>query len=459
MILKIENLGVIKSAQVDLSKKLTVFCGGNNTGKTYASYIIQAFLTEDGVFNVIPSYVSVIQQFKETLQFRVTRQVVEEWLVSNCHAVKSQLESIFGISETTRRNLFGKFDISVEYGDDEFQDLLDSEFRTTVQYGSSMWNAVKTKGSDAVKFENCTGISSDGIEIMLMTRVVSVAIHRLVYGNMLGVRMLTVERNSIYTFKTELSLSRNELIDQIQQSDKSEFDILGFINKSSRRYPQAIRSSLRIANDLENVQKFNSKFAIVAEMIEKNLLKGEVSMTKNGDVEFHAGNMSKMKRLPFHLSSSIVKTMASLVIYLRHLANRGDVLIIDEPEMNFHPDVQVLLTRIFAILVSRGIHVLISTHSDYIIRELNNLIMAGTVCRRNNEADHLAVQTLGYSDEMVIDSSDISVLCFKNKGKRTVTVESVTVEEDGFAVESIDNTIIEQNKRAEELYSILIEDK
>lgn len=459
MILKIENLGVIKSAQVDLSKKLTVFCGGNNTGKTYASYIIQAFLTEDGVFNVIPSYVSVIQQFKETLQFRVTRQVVEEWLVSNCHAVKSQLESIFGISETTRRNLFGKFDISVEYGDDEFQDLLDSEFRTTVQYGSSMWNAVKTKGSDAVKFENCTGISSDGIDIMLMTRVVSVAIHRLVYGNMLGVRMLTVERNSIYTFKTELSLSRNELIDQIQQSDKSEFDILGFINKSSRRYPQAIRSSLRIANDLENVQKFNSKFAIVAEMIEKNLLKGEVSMTKNGDVEFHAGNMSKMKRLPFHLSSSIVKTMASLVIYLRHLANRGDVLIIDEPEMNFHPDVQVLLTRIFAILVSRGIHVLISTHSDYIIRELNNLIMAGTVCRRNNEADHLAVQTLGYSDEMVIDSSDISVLCFKNKGKRTVTVESVTVEEDGFAVESIDNTIIEQNKRAEELYSILIEDK
>ena len=39
----------------------------------------------------------------------------------------------------------------------------------------------------------------------------------LCFGNIGGVRMLTVERNSIYTFKTELSLSRNELIDRIQQ--------------------------------------------------------------------------------------------------------------------------------------------------------------------------------------------------------------------------------------------------
>lgn len=75
------------------------------------------------------------------------------------------------------------------------------------------------------------------------------------FRNSGGVRMLTVERNSIYTFKTELSLGRNELIDRIQQkSGRSELDILDIVNSSSRRYPLAVRSSLRIANDLDNVQ-------------------------------------------------------------------------------------------------------------------------------------------------------------------------------------------------------------
>ena len=35
MILNINNLGTVKSASIDLSKKLTLFCGKNSTGKTY----------------------------------------------------------------------------------------------------------------------------------------------------------------------------------------------------------------------------------------------------------------------------------------------------------------------------------------------------------------------------------------------------------------------------------------
>lgn len=109
--------------------------------------------------------------------------------------------------------------------------------------------------------------------------------------------------------------------------------------------------------------------------------------------------MAKNRRLPFHLSSSIVKTMASLVIYLRHIARIGDVLIIDEPEMNFHPDVQVVLARIFAILATRGLRIVVSTHSDYIIRELNNLIMADAIYSRGDESP---INELGYQKDMLL---------------------------------------------------------
>ena len=35
----IKGLGAVKQASIDLTKRLTVFCGHNNTGKTYVSYI------------------------------------------------------------------------------------------------------------------------------------------------------------------------------------------------------------------------------------------------------------------------------------------------------------------------------------------------------------------------------------------------------------------------------------
>ena len=49
MILHIENLGAIKQAQIDLTNKFLLLCGRNNTGKTYASYILYAFLSDKGI--------------------------------------------------------------------------------------------------------------------------------------------------------------------------------------------------------------------------------------------------------------------------------------------------------------------------------------------------------------------------------------------------------------------------
>lgn len=42
MKLRIQQIGPIPKVSVDLTKKLTVFCGPNNTGKTYISYYVYA---------------------------------------------------------------------------------------------------------------------------------------------------------------------------------------------------------------------------------------------------------------------------------------------------------------------------------------------------------------------------------------------------------------------------------
>lgn len=453
MILTINDLGVVKQCQIDLNKKFLLFCGRNSTGKTYVSYALHAFLYDESMFE-LDCYKEIVRQIRESGSFKVTKDDIQAWLDKKCKSVVSQSGSIFGISDVTKNKLFKNFSISVELSDEDFAHMLETPFQTMMkEQGENYWKVTKQSLSDAIHIESNVEknawLKSSIRFVSLMTTI----FRKFAFGNAGNARMLTVERNSIYTFKTELSLSRNELIDRIQQqTDHSELDIIGMLNSSSRRYPLAVRNSLRVANDLENVQKFDSQYSHIADMIESELLDGEVSMTKNGDVEFHSKRMSKTSRLPFHLSSSIVKTMASLVIYLRHIANVGDTLIVDEPEMNFHPDVQVLLARIFAIMSSRGLKIVVSTHSDYIIRELNNLIMASALLKKHKFD---AASKMGYDEGMCIDSNDISVLYFEYSGKKSVKVRPLSVDMDGFAIDSIDSTISDQNDRANALYDEL----
>jgi ABC-type multidrug transport system ATPase subunit len=454
MRLIIRNLGAVKQIEVDLSKKLTLFCGPNNTGKTYVSYILHAFLSYKQ-YNIRNK--SVISSVREHGEFTFSKQDLIDWADTACQSVIDNLGVILGISDDTKDKLFSKLELTPVFTDEDYQRALDWDFKTPSD-ASSGFKVSKEAGENHIKVEIDWKRENDSENMTNFIEFMGLLMPVLVFGNKGNVRMLTVERNSIYTFKTELSLSRNELIDRIQQSvDRSELNIQELLNSSSRRYPLAIRSSLRVANDLENVQKYAGDYADIAALIEQNLLYGEVSMTKNGDVEFHSLSMASRRRLPFHLSSSIVKTMASLVVFLRHLAYKNDILIIDEPEMNFHPDVQVTLARIFAMLVNRGLRIVISTHSDYIIREFNNLVMLDALRQKGRHCDETEGE---YTSDMNLPADDLQVLLFQIKTKkRVVTVESQKILPTGFSVKTIDDTISRQNEIAQSLYWTLTEDE
>lgn len=456
MIAEISYLGAIRKAVVDLQKPLTLFCGPNSTGKTYLSYLLYAIF-ENTDYVESKGLDKIVKHFSEYKEFTLNRELVETFIQDVAASMKAKLGSIFGIGDTAVDKLFSQFELSLILSDGDYEKMLESPCRLISKNGEKEFGIVKDASSDKVIYHMNGENSTIGRESLMGLRLMINHFFRLLcFRNSGGVRMLTVERNSIYTFKTELSLGRNELIDRIQQkSGRSELDILDMVNSSSRRYPLAVRSSLRIANDLENVQKFNSPYYKIAELIEKGILQGEVKITRTGDVEFVSDKVGKTKHLPIHLTSSIVKTMSSLVIYLKHIARKGDLLIIDEPEMNFHPNVQISLMQIFAILTKLDLRIIISTHSDYMIREVNNLIMAGTIYSK----DAQLIRDLGYNEKMLLNKNDIAVKYFNyGKLKRLLDVVDVKVEDDGFAIESIDNTINDQNRITETLFDHLQEE-
>ena len=62
--------------------------------------------------------------------------------------------------------------------------------------------------------------------------------------------------------------------------------------------------------------------------------------------------------------------------FLRRLHPDDDhLIIIDEPESHLDTANQIQFARLLAQLVNFGMTILITTHSDYLIKEINNLIM------------------------------------------------------------------------------------
>lgn len=70
----------------------------------------------------------------------------------------------------------------------------------------------------------------------------------------------------------------------------------------------------------------------------------------------------------------MVAELAPVVLYIRNLVEVGDTLIVEEPEAHLHPDAQAELASVLARLVNSGVRVVITTHSNWIVDQLANLV-------------------------------------------------------------------------------------
>ncbi len=84
-----------------------------------------------------------------------------------------------------------------------------------------------------------------------------------------------------------------------------------------------------------------------------------------------------------------VSELAPLVLLLRSGIKPGDTLIIEEPEAHLHPGVQADMAVVLARLVRAGVKVIITTHSDWLLQEIGNLIRAGELEKFGEEVDEL----------------------------------------------------------------------
>lgn len=450
MKLIIHNLGVIKSATVDLSKKFTIFCGPNSTGKTYLSYIVYAFY-----FSSLSRSSKVVKTMLKSIHeqncIELTDVLINEILQSFADDELDKIDEIFGLTPD-KASLFSNLKIEAIADEEDYKRIvgMSIDVHTNVQNRTYYFHKAKKSRALYVETEtlqvekNIRLVSA--IEDTLLSRRLNSIFRELLMSD---AAMLTVERNSIYTFKNELLEYNSRLVEAMQKIDKDE-NLRELLENNSTHYPMAIRRNLDELSRFINL-KAKSEFMQYGEELEEKLLHGQIALNENGDVIFTMAKESG-KVLPLHISSSIVKTVSSLVLYLKHAIEKGDMILIDEPEINLHPNSQVELSHILSEIVNDGARIAVSTHSDYIVREINNMIMAKALV---DKGSNKMVAEYGYTTNQLLNKDDVAVYLFMPNEKGQVIVESPEISEYGFAIPSIDDTIRKQNKVTNTFYDVL----
>lgn len=267
----------------------------------------------------------------------------------------------------------------------------------------------------------------------------------------------SAERTGAAIFRKELNFARNRMLEKISkmENENDPFELLAEVYSD---YPLPVRKNVDFTRNLEDIAREDSfliKEAPDVLLEFTDIIGGEYLVTKNDELFFKP--QGKSIRLTMDESSSAVRSLLDIGFYLRHKARRGDLLMIDEPELNLHPENQRKVARLLARLVNMGIKVYMTTHSDYIIKELNTLIML------NRDRPNILeiAEREGYKKEELLDAAKLRVYIADkaaiqlegNKRKsRCQTLIPADIDPNlGIEVASFDATIDIMNRIQEEI--------
>lgn len=163
----------------------------------------------------------------------------------------------------------------------------------------------------------------------------------------------------------------------------------------------------------------------LADVLERETLTGEIRTSESpvgGYPEFVYRPQESEEDIRLSRASSMVSELAPVVLFLRGVVGIGDMLIIEEPEAHLHPAAQTQMAVTLARLIRAGVRVVVTTHSDWLLKEIGNLMREGELGEEPAEKESKA------SPPRSLKSSDVGIWLFRRNGP----TDGSTVEEIPF---------------------------
>ena len=167
--------------------------------------------------------------------------------------------------------------------------------------------------------------------------------------------------------------------------------ILNSLAGKTGRFPGIPTLSAELAEFLQRimVKKVGNGNPLtpIADALESDVLGGEIlaKLSPTGYPDFHYLPKGMKKGIRLSQAASMVSELAPLVLSLRRGIVPGDLLIIEEPEAHLHLDAQAAMAVTLARIVRTGVKVIVTTHSEWLLDELANLMLEGLLAHTEDK--------------------------------------------------------------------------
>ena len=456
---RIRNLGILKQAEFSLGD-LTIICGENNAGKSYTAYALHGFLQMwRGLIDFGVSNTQIRQLLRDggmKIGLEQYTKNANQMLAETCKRYSNLLDKIVFAAPEGR---FNDAEFHIEVGK---IDICDKEFKREIGFAQDrLLTYTKRKGSQDLQvtlaMENERGRK---IDPDFVRGVLGLIISNVIFPDHLPLPFISsAERTGGATFRRDLNFYRNRLREEAERTDEKTAPQELLFRTYQQPYPLSIEENVDFIRQLEDIAKRKSFIArehpgVLQDFAD--IIGGEYTITQHNQL-YYTPKGTRL-RLTMVESSSAVRSLLDIGFYLRHIVQKGELLMVDEPESNLHPANQRRIARLFARLVNLGVKVFITTHSDYIVKELNTLIML------NHDKPHLKriAQENGYRQSELIRSDQVKVYMAREElmpleeGQKRRRRGNTLVEADidpvlGIEAPSFDETIDEMNKIVEDI--------
>lgn len=470
--LEVTDFGPVVEANIDL-RPLTVFVGPSNTGKSYVSILAYAlhrvFSEKRRPFELLGRYrrrsasppaqidkstsqqiISWLQDAREESSAHTIPDVVEPLIRSYIGsyfqevgpALTTELRRCFGIADFTRLHRLGNrpSEILIK-GDGAQNGSAAFEYRfTTSSKGARVSSAVTTlppvsstanlpslfltpfdfRGAARLDYrsfsnEEISSIASSVVEDVseqLLTQILGTLTESIYY--------LPADRTGImHAHRVVVSA----LLERAQYGGVRQDARIGVLSGVLGDFLQHLIELDSRSSQLR--QPRDDLHTETAARLEEEVLQGAIrnESSRAGYPSFFYRPQAWKEHLPLMNASSMVSELAPVVLFLRHIVQRGNVLIIEEPESHLHPEMQVAFTRLLASAVQSGLRVIVTTHSEWIIETIANLVELSRATEGQTDATHASARAL--------PADQVGVWLFRAKKRpRGSFVEEVILDPD-----------------------------
>lgn len=446
---KLKNFGVIESLEDVLElKDFTIFMGDNSAGKSYLAMLINSFVTMSRGYYELDLFKAITSKFKDTILINNLKKAVESILnKSNNNLVLSftseellELKEIiyFSLNDFLLRKylcqtLFEAQNIDeIEIELSNLDKFLPKEL-FIINSGNSY--------EDIIEFQiDNTNKSRTSFQGQKTPKQKLNYLLRGLIGRLLEITTKhTLPINSVYLpasrtgyLQTYRKLSSNAIINTYSVDENK--DTLSVI----------IRFFIAQLNTATNFEK--NKFA---EFIENYIINGKVDIyTDKSEIEFRLNDGSHIN---LNYLSSTVSELIPLVVFLkRGIIKKDGLLVIEEPEAHLSFKNQGLISKLIAMLLQNKIKVLITTHSDFLIYSINNLILKNMILKNKDK-----IQKIDFDDDISIDYKKVALYNFILNSNNKSSISKIKIIEDGIKSDYIFNSIYEVTKTKNNLLDML----